>query len=158
PGDARLARNRHPPEDHRLHAREGQIGRSSTRGGISIERKNNRVNHQSQETELLVVGAGVGGVAAALAALRRGRTVVMTEEHRWVGGQLTVQGTPPDEHPWLEDFGATASYRDFRSRVRAYYSPHYPLSARARRDPAFNPGNATVSKLAGEPRVFEAVL
>jgi hypothetical protein len=116
------------------------------------------VTHQSHESELLIVGAGVGGVAAALAALRRGRTVTMTEEYRWIGGQLTVQGTPPDEHPWIEDFGATASYREFRNRVRRYYVENYALTDRARRDPLFNPGNATVSKLAGEPRVFKAVL
>ena len=39
----------------------------------------------------------------------------------WLGGQLTVQGVPPDEHPWIEQFGCTASYRAFREGVRAYY-------------------------------------
>jgi len=58
-----------------------------------------------------VVGGGTGGVAAALAAARLGASVVMTEETDWIGGQLTAQAVPPDEHPWIESTGATASYR-----------------------------------------------
>ena len=70
---------------------------------------------------MLVVGGGAGGVAAALAALRRGRSVVLTEETDWLGGQLSAQGVPPDEHPWIEQFGCTRSYRAFREGVRQYY-------------------------------------
>ena len=40
------------------------------------------------ETDVLIVGGGLGGVAAALAALRRGRRVVLTEQYAWLGGQL----------------------------------------------------------------------
>ncbi|GMA23675.1 hypothetical protein GCM10025864_14340 [Luteimicrobium album] len=35
--------------------------------------------------DVLVVGAGMGGIAAALAAARHGATVVLTEPTRWVG-------------------------------------------------------------------------
>ena len=59
--------------------------------------------------------------AAALAALRMGKRVVLTEETDWVGGQLTAQAVPPDEHPWIENFGCTRSYRRYRDDVRAYY-------------------------------------
>lgn len=45
--------------------------------------------------DLLVVGGGLGGVAAALGALRSGRTVILTEEYDWLGGQLTSQAVPP---------------------------------------------------------------
>ena len=38
--------------------------------------------------DALVVGGGLGGVAAALALLRAGRSVVLTEEYDWLGGQL----------------------------------------------------------------------
>ena len=50
-------------------------------------------------------------------SLRRGcgRRVILTEETHWLGGQLTNQAVPPDEHPWIEDFGATASYRALRA-------------------------------------------
>jgi NADPH-dependent 2,4-dienoyl-CoA reductase/sulfur reductase-like enzyme len=61
--------------------------------------------------DILVVGGGLGGVAAALGALRNGRTVIMSEEFDWLGGQLTSQAVPPDEHSWVEQFGITRSYR-----------------------------------------------
>jgi NADPH-dependent 2,4-dienoyl-CoA reductase/sulfur reductase-like enzyme len=52
--------------------------------------------------DVLVVGGGCGGVAAALAANDLGRLVVLTEAGSWLGGQLTSQAVPPDEHPWVE--------------------------------------------------------
>src|SRR5579862_7006996 len=76
--------------------------------------------------DIAVIGGGVGGFAAALAALRNGRKVILTEETDWLGGQLTSQAVPPDEHRWIESFGSTQSYRDYRNAVRAYYRDHYP--------------------------------
>ncbi|SDS31125.1 FAD-dependent oxidoreductase [Actinopolymorpha singaporensis] len=108
--------------------------------------------------DVLVVGGGLGGVAAALAACRAGRRVVLTEETDWIGGQLTSQAVPPDENPWIEQFGATATYRELREGIRAYYRRHYPLRARAAEDPRLNPGAGRVSKLCHEPRVALAVL
>ena len=67
-------------------------------------------NSAELRSDVAVIGAGVGGVAAALAALRRGLSVVLTEETDWIGGQLTSQAVPPDEHPWIEQFGCTAGY------------------------------------------------
>ncbi|MEU5848546.1 FAD-dependent oxidoreductase [Saccharopolyspora shandongensis] len=110
------------------------------------------------ETEVLIVGGGLGGVAAALAACRAGRTVVLTEETDWVGGQLTAQAVPPDEHPWVEQFGVTASYRALREGIRAHYRQWYPLRARARDLVRLNPGAGRVSKLCHEPRVALAVI
>ena len=106
----------------------------------------------------MVVGGGLGGVAAALAARRAGREVLLTEETDWVGGQLTAQAVPPDEHPWIERFGCTASYRALRDAIRAHYRAHYPLTPRARNDPALNPGAGRVSALCCEPRAALAVL
>jgi len=108
--------------------------------------------------DVAVIGGGVGGCAAALGALRNGMSVVMTEETDWIGGQLTSQAVPPDEHPWIESFGATRLYRDYREAVRAYYRRHYPLTGEALRRPYLNPGNGRVSKLTHEPRVSLAVL
>ncbi|WP_363326439.1 FAD-dependent oxidoreductase [Haloactinopolyspora sp.] len=109
-------------------------------------------------TDVLIVGGGVGGVAAALAALRRGRSVIVTEEHDWIGGQLTSQAVPPDEHTWIEQFGCTRSYRSFRDSVRAYYRTWYPLTQQARERPDLNPGLGRVGRLCHEPRVALAVL
>ena len=110
------------------------------------------------EADLVIVGGGLGGCAAALAALRNGLNVVMTEETDWIGGQLTAQGVPPDEHQWIETHGATALYRQFRKAVRDYYRRHYPLTDAARGQENLNPGNGSVSRLCHEPRVALAVL
>ncbi len=109
-------------------------------------------------TEVLVVGGGLGGVAAALAAVRSGRRVVLTEPTDWLGGQLTSQAVPPDEHPWIERFGSTATYRELREGIRDHYRRWYPLTARARAWRELNPGAGWVSKLCHEPRVALAVL
>jgi hypothetical protein len=110
------------------------------------------------DTEIAIIGGGLGGVAAALAAARAGHRVVLTEATDWLGGQLTAQAVPPDEHPWIERFGATATYRALREGIRDYYRRHYPLRAQAARHPALNPGAGRVSKLCHEPRVALAVI
>lgn len=108
--------------------------------------------------DILIVGGGLGGVAAALAALRNGRKVIMTEEYDWIGGQLTSQAVPPDEHSWVEQFGITRSYRALRNGIRQYYRDHYPLTERSRRWVDLNPGAGHVSRLCHEPRVSLAVM
>src|SRR5690349_1713745 len=108
--------------------------------------------------DILIVGGGTGGVAAALGAASLGCRVIITEETDWIGGQLTAQGVPPDEHPWIETRGCNKSYRDYRGAVRAYYKTNYPLSPTAKNNPLLNPGNGAVSQLCHEPRVSLAVL
>ncbi|PSL00417.1 FAD dependent oxidoreductase [Haloactinopolyspora alba] len=109
-------------------------------------------------TDVLVVGGGLGGVAAAVAALRAGRSVVLTEQYDWLGGQLTSQAVPPDEHSWVEEFGVTATYRTLRDRVRDYYRANFPLTDAARAQADLNPGAGYVSRLCHEPRVALAVI
>ena len=108
--------------------------------------------------DILVVGGGLGGVAAAIAALDAGRTVVLTEEYRWLGGQLTSQGVPADEHSWVEQFGVTARFRALRDGIRDYYRRHYPLTAAARALPTLNPGNGLVGRVCAEPLAAVAVI
>lgn len=117
-----------------------------------------RVAGREVTADVAIVGGSLGGCAAALAALEAGRTVVLTESTDWIGGQLTSQGVPPDEHPWIEQFGANRSYRTLREGIRRYYKTHYPLTAEALADPALNPGLGSVSKLCHEPKVALAVL
>lgn len=107
---------------------------------------------------LVIAGGGIGGCAAALSALRNGLDVIMTEETDWIGGQLTSQGVPPDEHSWIETHGAPKSYRVYRNAVRDYYRRNYPLTAAAKARQNLNPGNAVVSALCHEPKVSLAVL
>ena len=110
------------------------------------------------KADVVIAGGGLGGCAAALAALRNGLIVILTEETDWIGGQLTSQGVPPDEHEWIETHGATTLFRDFRKAVRQYYVRNYPLTVEAKANKKLNPGNGSVSRLCHEPRVALAVL
>ncbi len=127
-----------------LHASENERTERRASGGLRCD--------------LAIAGGGMGGCAAALAALRHGLRVVLTEETDWIGGQLTQQGVPPDEHRWIEDFGCTRSYRALREGIRDYYHRHFPLTDAARARPQLNPGDGMVSRLCHEPRVALAVL
>jgi hypothetical protein len=113
---------------------------------------------RERRCDVLVVGGGLGGVAAALAATAHGLDVVMSEPTDWIGGQLTSQAVPPDEHRWIERHGCTASYRALRDRIRARYRARFPLTDAARAVAELNPGACTVSRLGHEPRVALAVL
>lgn len=106
--------------------------------------------------DVLVVGGGTGGVAAALAAARRGKRVHLIEETDWIGGQLTAQGVSAlDEHDHIESFGGTASYYDLRNALRDHYRP---LAGDAGGRAHFNPGNCWVTRVAFEPRVAVAAI
>ncbi|MEI6198106.1 MAG: FAD-dependent oxidoreductase, partial [Verrucomicrobiota bacterium] len=108
--------------------------------------------------DLVIIGGGMGGCAAALAAARNGLNVIMTEETDWIGGQITQQAVPPDENKWIETFGGTRSYQQLRTGIRDFYRRNYPLTEKARTDKYFNPGNCWVSRIGCEPRVALAVL
>ena len=95
--------------------------------------------------DVAVIGGGLGGVAAALAAAQAGCTVVLTEQTSRLGGQVTSQLVPAlDEHEYIETF-ATAAYARLRAGIRA-------ASGGA------NPGGGWVSRLCFEPDVAERVL
>ena len=104
------------------------------------------------KADFVVIGGGLGGCAAAISALRSGLSVIMTEETDWIGGQLTSQGVPPDEHKWIESFGCTRTYRELRNAIRSHYKKYYPLSPAARAHKNLNPGSGPVSRLCHEPR------
>lgn len=108
--------------------------------------------------DLVIVGGGFGGCAAALAAGRRGLRVIMTEETDWIGGQLTAQAVPLDENAWIESTGGTRSYQALRRRIRDYYTRNFPLTPDARAKARLNPGNCAVSRLCHEPRAGLAAL
>ncbi len=113
---------------------------------------------RGMSAELVIIGGSLGGCAAALTALENGLRVILTEETDWLGGQLTSQAVPPDEHAWIETHGATRRYRSLREEIRSYYRRHYPLTEVAKNDPKLNPGRGSVSRLCHEPRVALAVI
>ena len=108
--------------------------------------------------DIAIIGGGLGGVAAALAAARNGLKVYLSEETNWIGGQVTSQGVPPDEHIYIEEFGCTQSYRNYRNDIRSYYKEYYPLTQEAMDNPALNPGGGWVGDLCHEPRISQKVL
>lgn len=103
------------------------------------------------KADLVIIGAGLGGIACAIAAARNGLKVILTEEYDWIGGQLTSQAVPPDEHPWIHERGSTRTYRTYRTKVRDYYRRNYPLSEAAAKEPE-------LSRFLHEPKVALAVL
>ncbi len=110
-------------------------------------------------TDVLVVGGGLGGVAAALTACRLGRDVVLTEDSDWLGGQLTSQAVPSDEHPWIESSRyVSPTYLRLRRGIRDYYRRNYPLLDSVANYPDFNPGLGNVSAICSEPRAGLSVI
>jgi len=109
--------------------------------------------------DILVAGAGSGGLAAALRASERGHTVCLTEESDWIGGQITAGGVSAlDENRFIEFAGGTRSYYEMRERIRNHYRNNYPLTPEARAKLDLNPGSCYVSPLCFEPKVGVAVL
>ena len=112
------------------------------------------------ECDVLVVGGGLGGVAAAWAAARHGRSVCLLEETDWLGGQATSQGVSAlDEHEHIERFGGTRTYYRLREAIRDQYRRLIP---EADRHEPLNPGSCWVTRLAFEPpaalRALDALL
>lgn len=112
--------------------------------------------------DVVVVGASLGGVAAAIRAAALGASVGVLEAGTWTGGQFTNQGVcKPDENRYIDTVGSTASYRDFRHRCRAYYRNTYALSPTGAAMPLFNAGgprDANQPQFAVEPKRADAIL
>ncbi len=116
----------------------------------------------NRQYDIIVAGASIGGVLAAYSALKMNKRVLLTEENAWIGGQLTNQGVPSDEHDWIEQFGCSKTYRWYRERVRDYYRQHPFIKDEIKQKSIFNPGSGWVSAIAHEPKValhiFEEML
>jgi hypothetical protein len=136
------------------------IAGAAAAGPGSAERRSRALSRAGVQTcDVLIVGASLGGVAAAMRAGSHGANVILVESGAWIGGQLTYQGvSTPDENHWTTPAGSTGSYQRFCARVREYYKSHYRLSSRGLSEHPFNPGNCWVSRLAMEPRAAVAVL
>jgi hypothetical protein len=97
--------------------------------------------------DVLIAGAGMGGIGAALAVARHNQTACLTEETDWVGGQATAGGVSAlDENRFIEIAGGTRRYYEFRAGIRRASGGR------------FNPGGCYVSALCFEPPVGVQVL
>lgn len=73
-----------------------------------------------EEYDVIVVGAGTGGISAAIQAARTGSTVLLLEETDWIGGQMTAAAVSTMDG----NYGAWESgiYKEFIDKVKLYYS------------------------------------
>ncbi|MDB6027768.1 MAG: dependent oxidoreductase, partial [Verrucomicrobiales bacterium] len=73
--------------------------------------------------DVIVAGAGTGGIAAALQASRLGASVLLVESTDWIGGQMAAAGvTSMDEgYPPRSHVRERGVYGEFTMRARAYY-------------------------------------
>ncbi|HTD35149.1 MAG TPA: FAD-dependent oxidoreductase [Candidatus Elarobacter sp.] len=113
--------------------------------------------------DVVIAGASLGGVAAALRASALGAKVCLLEASSWIGGQYSAQGlTRGDETEWINGgTGATASYLDFRRRARAWYTTRFVLSEAGKKLAPFDPGapdHRYVSNLRISPRAAHETL
>jgi len=107
--------------------------------------------------QVLVVGGGVGGVAAAEDLAAQGISCILTEPTGHLGGQFTSQGVSvPDENRFIEqDRGpGTRHYRELREQVRAAYA-QLPGIVPGR---AANVGQCWASRVSGEPAAWEQAI
>src|SRR4051794_24928 len=72
-------------------------------------------NVRSENCEIFIAGAGMGGIGAALRAAERGHQVCLSEEATWIGGQATAAGVSAlDENKFIEMTGGPRLYSEFR--------------------------------------------
>lgn len=74
---------------------------------------------ETRKYDVVVVGAGSGGCAAAIQAARMGMRVALLERSDWVGGQMTGAAVSSMDDKTLT---RTGIYSEFISRVRDYYT------------------------------------
>lgn len=71
--------------------------------------------------DVIIVGAGTGGVSAAMQAAKIGARTAVIEESDWIGGQMTAAGvTSLDEGPYLPSH-RSGLYLEFYDRLTTYY-------------------------------------
>ena len=76
----------------------------------------------SQEYDVVVVGAGTGGVSAAIQAARMGAKVALLEETDWVGGQAIAVPNMDEGGNGLDYIRQSGIYSEFTGRIRNYYN------------------------------------
>ncbi|MCL2369757.1 MAG: FAD-dependent oxidoreductase [Firmicutes bacterium] len=106
-----------------------------------------------KKCDILIIGASIGGTLAAYSAAKSGKKVILTEETDWIGGQLTSQAVPPDEHNLIESQGCTKTYREYRDAVRKHYQNLRNIVDEIKAKDFFCPGGSSVSRIAHEPKV-----
>jgi FAD dependent oxidoreductase len=124
-----------------------QTGAAPTLGSAEHVFAEQLPSERTLSCDVLIVGGGFAGVAAAYEALYAGRTVCLTELTDWVGGQVSSQGT-------------SALDETVAQRTRS----HFPRGYIAFRNSLLNqidqprPGNCWVSEVCFLPRMGHTTL
>lgn len=102
---------------------------------------------QKETCEVLVVGGGLSGAAAAYEGLLAGRTVCLTDITDWLGGQISSQGTSAlDERKTQRDLlFYPRGYLELRRRIEEHYG-------------ILNPGACWVSESCFMPNIGHQLL
>lgn len=82
---------------------------------------------ESFAVDVMVYGATPGGIAAAIAAGKTGRTVMLVEPTSRIGGMTTSGLSHTDFHSFES---LTGAFLDFSQRVEAYYATHFGPDSR----------------------------
>jgi hypothetical protein len=87
-----------------------------------------RPPEKTVECEILVIGGGLSGAAAAYEGLLHGKTVCLTEITDWLGGQISSQGTSAlDEQPSQRaKLIYPRGYLELRKRLEDHYGKLNP--------------------------------
>lgn len=72
--------------------------------------------------DVIVVGAGAGGVAASLQAARLGSRVALIEDTDWIGGQMSSAGVSTMDEGRFFAANPTGIYREFLLRATTVYA------------------------------------
>ena len=89
---------------------------------IVIIAKNFGKSAQIKSYDVVVVGAGTGGVAAAIQAARMGVSVALLEETDYIGGQMTAAGVTSMDENYFISANPSGIYKEFIDRVKTSYN------------------------------------
>jgi hypothetical protein len=120
---------------------------SLTSGVLPVLSAPPRTPDKQEACDILVVGGGLSGAAAAYEGVLAGQTVCMTEITDWVGGQISSQGTSAlDERATQRSLlYFPRGYLELRKRIKDYYGEQ-------------NPGDCWVSESCFLPKDADKIL